>query len=59
MLVAEGLTSLATAERLGLCSKTVDVHRTNRMRKLGLHDVTEVVKYAILHGLVSLDTKPG
>jgi two-component system, NarL family, response regulator NreC len=59
VLVAEGLTNQAIAERLGLRPKTVDVHRTHLMRKLGLHDVTEVVKYALLHGLISLGEKPG
>lgn len=59
ILVAEGLTNHAIASRLGLRPKTVDVHRNNLMRKLGLHDVTEVVKYALLHGLITLDRKPG
>lgn len=54
-LVAKGQTNQGIAERLGLSRKTVDVHRTNLMRKLGLHDVTEVVKYALRAGLITLD----
>lgn len=52
--VAEGRTNQDIAERLGLSRKTVDAHRTNLMRKLGLHDVTELVKYAIRQGIISL-----
>jgi len=58
-LVAGGLTNQAIAERLGLSRRTVDAHRNNLMRKLGLHDVTELVKYALRHGIISLDEKPG
>jgi len=55
ILVAQGQTNQAIAERLGLSRKTVDVHRTNLMRKLKLHDVTELVKYALRAGLITLD----
>jgi two-component system response regulator NreC len=53
--VAEGFTNQAIAERLKISRKTVDVHRTNLMRKLDLHDVTELVKYALRRGLITLD----
>lgn len=52
--VAEGRTNQDIADRLGLSRKTVDAHRTNLMRKLGLHDVTELVKYALRQGIISL-----
>jgi two-component system, NarL family, response regulator NreC len=55
ILVAQGQTNQTIAEQLGLSRKTVDVHRTNLMRKLGLHDVTELVKYALRTGLITLD----
>lgn len=55
IMVAQGQTNQAIAERLGLSRKTVDVHRTNLMRKLGLHDVTELVKYALRTGLITLN----
>jgi two-component system response regulator NreC len=56
-LVAEGYSNQAIAERLGLSRKTVDVHRTNLMRKLDLHNVAEIVKYALRRGLISLDSE--
>ena len=54
-LIADGNSSQEIADRLGLSRKTVDSHRANAMRKLDLHDVTEVVKYAIRTGMISLD----
>jgi two-component system, NarL family, response regulator NreC len=54
-LVAEGHSNPVIAEHLGLSRKTVDVHRTNLMRKLDLHDVTEVVKYALRRGIIKLE----
>jgi two-component system response regulator NreC len=54
-LIAEGNTNTAIAERLGLSRKTVDTHRAHAMRKLDLHEVTEVVKYALRTGLITLD----
>lgn len=58
-LVAEGHSNQTIAKRLGLSRKTVDVHRTNLMRKLDLHNVTEIVKYALRHGVITLDSQPG
>ena len=54
-LIAEGNNNNRIAEVLGLSRKTVDTHRANAMRKLDLHDVTEVVKYALRTGLITLD----
>jgi DNA-binding NarL/FixJ family response regulator len=54
-LIAEGNTNNRIAEVLGLSRKTVDTHRANAMRKLDLHDITEVVKYALRTGLITLD----
>jgi DNA-binding NarL/FixJ family response regulator len=54
-LIADGSSNQQIAEQLGLSRKTVDSHRANAMRKLDLHDVTEVVKYALRTGLISLD----
>ena len=52
-LVAEGHTSAQIAERLGIVSATVEVHRRNIMRKLNMHNVAELTRYAIRNGLVS------
>ncbi len=54
-LIADGNTNQQIAAQLGLSRKTVDSHRANAMRKLDLHDVTEVVKYALRTGLITLD----
>jgi len=54
-LVAEGRTNREIAELLFLSVKTVQAHRGNLMHKLGLHDRTEVVKYALRKGIIGLD----
>lgn len=51
-LVAQGLNSHAIAEQLGIAAGTVDVHRRNIMRKLGLHSAVELTRYALKHGLL-------
>ena len=52
-LVAEGHTNQEIADMLVLSIKTVQAHRANVMEKLGLHDITHVVRFAIHHGLIS------
>jgi len=53
-LIAEGKTNRQIAEELNLAVKTIDTHRSNLMRKLGIHDQTNLVKYAIRKGIVRL-----
>ena len=55
-LLADGLALKEIAGRLDLSVKTVDVHKTNMMRKLDLHDRSEVIKYAIQRKLIRLPT---
>lgn len=55
-LIAEGLTSREIAGRLFLSANTVERHRANIMEKLELHNRAQLVKFAIRHGLVTLDT---
>ena len=43
------------ADRLALSPKTVDTYRSRIMQKIGVRDVTELVKFAIRHGIISLD----
>ena len=50
-LVAEGHTSTQIAERLHVAHSTVEVHRRNIMRKLNLHNVAELTRYAIRTGI--------
>ena len=51
-LVAEGHTNQEIADQLVLSIKTVQAHRANVMEKLGLHDITQLVRFAIRHKLI-------
>ena len=53
-LLAEGKRSTDIASELRISVATVEAHRRNIMRKLGLHTVAELTKYAIRTGLTSL-----
>jgi DNA-binding NarL/FixJ family response regulator len=50
-LIAEGMTNKEIAANLGNSLKTVESHRTNLMRKLDLHCIAQLTKYAIREGL--------
>lgn len=54
-LAAEGLTSAAIGARLQIGKRTVETHRANLQRKLGLHSQAELVRLAVKKGLVSVD----
>jgi len=51
-LLAEGKTAKEVATALGIATKTSDTHRTNIMRKLNLHSIAELVRYAIRNKIV-------
>jgi DNA-binding NarL/FixJ family response regulator len=51
-LVAEAHTNKEIAEILHVAEKTVESHRANAMRKLGMHDRVELVRYAVRRGLI-------
>jgi two-component system response regulator NreC len=53
-LLAEGKTVRAAAMELGLSSKTVDAHKFNLMRKLGIHNKAELVMWAIRKKVVKI-----
>jgi two-component system response regulator NreC len=53
-LIAEGYTNLQIAQALHISVKTVETHRQHIMDKLNIHDIAGLVKYAIRHGLTSL-----
>ena len=55
-LVAEGRSNQEIGDLLVVSVSTVQTHRANLMAKLGLHSRTELVKYAIRQGIISLDT---
>jgi len=54
-LSAEGHTSTQIAARLYISPRTVETHRANLLHKLGLRTQTDLVRYAIRRGIVSLD----
>lgn len=54
-LLAEGLSSPEIGKRLYIATTTVESHRRNVMRKLGMHSVADLTKYAIREGLTSLE----
>jgi two-component system, NarL family, response regulator NreC len=53
-LLAEGRTVRAAATVLGVSSKTVDAHKFNLMRKLGIHNKAELVMWAIQSRVVKV-----
>ena len=53
-LLAEGRTVRSAATELGLSVKTVDAHKFNLMRKLGIHNKAELVMCAIQQRLVKM-----
>ena len=52
-LLAEGKSNKEVADVLSISVKTVETHRTNIMRKLHLHSVSELVRYAVRNKIVS------
>ena len=55
VLLAEGLSSPQVAEKLFISPKTVENHRANIMRKLGIHSTIELVRQAAKLGLIDID----
>lgn len=53
-LIAEGQRTPAIAARMGIAGATVEVRRRNIMRKLGLHSVVQLTRYALREGMTSL-----
>jgi DNA-binding NarL/FixJ family response regulator len=49
-LIASGYSNKEIAARLSLSVKTVEAHKANAMRKLGLNGRIDIVKYAVLQG---------
>ena len=54
-LLIEGVRAKEIAARLAVSPKTVDTYRASLMRKLNIHDVAGLVKYAIQRQLISTD----
>lgn len=54
-LVVEGKTSAEVGEILSISPKSVETYRSRMMQKLGIGDMPSLVKFAIQHGLTSLE----
>ena len=52
-LLAEGSSNKEVADKLGISVKTVETHRAAIMRKLGLHSIGELVRYAIRNHIIN------
>ncbi|MBL8149837.1 MAG: response regulator transcription factor [Blastocatellia bacterium] len=54
-LITEGYSSKDIAETLAVSPRTVEAHRANIYRKLGVHNLASLVKYAIKAGISGVD----
>ena len=55
-MAAEGFTNADIAARLSVSPRTVETHRTNLMNKLGLRTRTELIRYALRHGILPMES---
>lgn len=51
-LIAEGMTSKGIARQLKVSPKTIDIHRTQLMQRLDIHDIAGLTRFAVRVGLV-------
>jgi len=58
VLIAEGKSNKEIADRLGIGVRTIETHRERIMRRLNIHSVAGLTKYAIANGLISLEGGP-
>jgi DNA-binding NarL/FixJ family response regulator len=54
-LAAEGLSNPDIANRLSISPRTVETHRANLMRKLGLKTQTDLIRYALRRGILPME----
>ncbi len=52
-LIAEGFSNTEIGEQLSISHRTVDTHRTNLMKKIGVRNIAGLIKYAFRHGIIS------
>jgi two-component system, NarL family, nitrate/nitrite response regulator NarL len=56
--IAEGQSNKEIADKLGIGVRTIETHRERIMRRLNIHSVAGLTKYAIANGLVALEGSP-
>ena len=52
--LARGLTNREIATQIGISVKTIDTHRGHALKKLRLRNNSDITRFAIQHGLISL-----
>ena len=57
-LLAWGHTNKEIAEHLGVSAKTIEAHRANGLRKLGMKRRAELVRHAVRHGWLRDESAP-
>ena len=55
--IAEGKSNKEIAVKLGIGVRTIETHRERTMRKLDIHSVAGLTKFAIAHGMISMDSE--
>ncbi|MCK6584729.1 MAG: response regulator transcription factor [Anaerolineales bacterium] len=53
-MIVEGSSSKEIGRKLSISHRTVELHRSRMMKKLGLHNRMEVLRYALKHGILEL-----
>jgi two-component system nitrate/nitrite response regulator NarL len=59
ILIAEGQSNKEIANRLGIGVRTIETHRERIMRRLDIHSVAGLTKFAIANGMISLEESAG
>jgi DNA-binding NarL/FixJ family response regulator len=54
-MASEGMSAADIAKKLSISPRTAELHRSRMMNKLGLHNQTELVRYALKRGILPLD----
>jgi DNA-binding NarL/FixJ family response regulator len=58
-LIAEGRSNKEVANQLGIGVRTIETHRERIMRKLGIHTIAGLTRFAIQNGVISLEQPKG
>ena len=51
-LIAAGYSNTEIGDKLDISHRTVDTHRTNLMKKLDVHNIAGLIRYAFRHGII-------